>query len=130
MDIVTLDRDHLQDVRERAKGLRHGPGEDHKIYRGLGGWGRCHSARQVESGYLVGRLRATLISLVGAVRLAACSEGSNVLERITEILLFRFQYRAARGVFEVSFVAFSDDLDPVFLLSRFGEQRYRSLESF
>ena len=44
------------------------------------------------------RLRATLISLVVAVKLAACSEESSVLKRLPESLLFRIQYRIARVV--------------------------------
>ena len=129
LEAVTLDRDHLQDFRERAKGLRRGPVQGHTIYCGLNDWGRGHSAWRGESGYLVCRLRVTLISLVGTVGLAACSEGSSVLERLIEPLLFRFQYRAARVVIEVSYVAFSGNLDPAFLLSRFGEHWYHSLES-
>ena len=124
-----LDRDHLQNFRERAKGLRRGPVQNLTIYQGVGGWGRFHSAWRGESGYLVCRLRTTLISPVGAVRLAACSKGSSVLERLTEPLLFRLQYRAARVVFEVSSVAFSGDLGLAFLLSWFGEHWYRSLGS-
>ena len=89
LDAITLDRDHLHYFRERAKGLRRGPVQDHTIYRGLDGWKRCHSAWRGESGYLVCRLRTTLISLVEAVPLAACSEESSVLEHLPEPLLFR-----------------------------------------
>ena len=80
------------------KGLCRGPVQDHMIYRGLDDWERCHSAWLRESGYLVCRLRATLILLVVAVRLAACSEESRVLKRLPEPLLFRTQYRIARVV--------------------------------
>ena len=31
LDAVTLDRDHLQDFRERTKGLSRGPVQDHMI---------------------------------------------------------------------------------------------------
>ena len=80
-------------------------------------------------GLLVCRLRTTLISLVVPVRLAACIEESSVLKRLPEPLLFRIQYRMARVALSEPFVAFAVDLDPVFLLPRFGERRYRCLES-
>ena len=51
-----------------------------------------------ESGYLMCRLRTTLISLVVPVRLAACSGESSVLKRLPEPLQFRIQYRMARVV--------------------------------
>ena len=64
-----------------------------------------------------------------AVRLAACREESSVLERLPEPLLFRIQYRIPRVGLKWALVAFSGDVDPAFLLSRFGERWYRSLES-
>ena len=44
------------------------------------------------------RLRMTLISLVGAVKLTACRGESSALERYTKSLLFCSQYRAARVI--------------------------------
>ena len=44
-------------------------------------------------------------------------------------LAISYSVSGSEGHFEVSSVAFSGDLDPAFLLSRFGERCYRSLES-
>ena len=45
------------------------------------------------------------------------------------ILAISYSVSDSEGCFELALVAFDVDLDPVFLLPRFGERWYRSLES-
>ena len=47
-----------------------------------------------------------------------------------QTLAISYSVSDGEDCFQRTFVAFAVDLDPVFLLTRFGERRYRSLEFY